>query len=131
MDALTCPHCGLSIIQDPELSATTWLCGGCHGLVSLTGQSRQHAEIRKDPAGSKSLSLFLPIGVNGWAIAASYLSLIPCGGQLAPILGIIALRRLKKNPHQRGKGRSWFAIVLGTAWLALSILIVIAILMRN
>ena len=129
MDTLTCPHCGLSIIQDPELSAATWLCGGCHGLVSNTGQSQQHAEIRQDPAGNKSQSLFLPIGVNGWALAASYLVLVPCALPLGPICGFIALRRLKQDPHQRGKVRSWFAILLGSFWIALTVFFAVTALL--
>ena len=129
MDALTCPHCGLSILQNPELSASTWLCGGCQGLVSRTGQSRQHAEIRQDHAGSASL--VLPIGVNGWAITASYLSLIPCVIPFGPILGYIALRRLKENHHQRGKVRSWFAIVVGSVWIALTLFAIGMALLRG
>lgn len=126
MDALTCPHCGLSILQNPELSATTWLCSGCQGLVSRTGQSQQHVEIRQDPTGNQATSLLLPIGVNGWAIAASYVALFPCVIPLAPIFGFIALRRLKKNPYQRGKVRSWFAILLGSFWIAMTVFLVVS-----
>lgn len=63
-----------------------------------------------------ALRMVIPIGRSGWAIAAGYaglLSLIPLVGVFAIVLGIVAIRDIKKHPEKHGLGRAWFGIVTG------------------
>lgn len=52
-----------------------------------------------------------------WAIAAALLCLSVCLLPLVPVLGWRALMDLRANPHRRGRGLAWGAIVLGSAAL--------------
>ena len=57
-----------------------------------------------------------PAGRPASAIAAGYLglfSLLPFFGLFAILVGLIALRTLKRNPHLLGRGRAWFGLVMG------------------
>ena len=67
--------------------------------------------------GSDGLTGILPTHTNGWAIAAGYLglfSLLALPGPFAAACGIIALKKLRLNPDQRGHVRAWIGIVLGS-----------------
>ena len=60
--------------------------------------------------------MLVPIGRSGWAIAAGYLgllSLLPFVGVLAVVIGVIAVRDLRKHPDKHGAGRAWFGIIAG------------------
>ena len=62
------------------------------------------------------LRMLVPIGRSGWAIAAGYLgllSLLPFVGVLAVVIGVIAVRDLRKHPDKHGAGRAWFGIIAG------------------
>lgn len=66
--------------------------------------------------GDQGLQYVVPINTSGLAIAAGYVGLISVLCFPAPfalILGILALRQLKKNPKMHGHGRAIFAIVMG------------------
>lgn len=61
--------------------------------------------------------MLIPVGRSGWAIAAGYfglLSLIPIFAPVALVLGIIALRDIRRHPDRHGKGRAWFGIIMGS-----------------
>ena len=63
-----------------------------------------------------TMSLLIPIGRSGWAIAAGYLgllSLIPYVGVFAVLIGIVAVLDIKKHPDKHGLGRAWFGIAMG------------------
>jgi len=72
--------------------------------------------------------MIMPVGRSGWAIAAGYLGLISVLFFPAPfalVIGIVAVRDIKKHPNLHGMGRAIFGIVmggLGTAFLALVLL---------
>ena len=77
---------------------------------------RRRRRHRDDDAGDEGLQYVIPINTSGLAIAAGYVGLISVlclPAPLALLLGILALRHLKKNPKLHGKGRAIFAIVMG------------------
>ncbi|HXD86801.1 MAG TPA: DUF4190 domain-containing protein [Urbifossiella sp.] len=87
--------------------------------VAETGAQRHRRRRRvedDDDAGDEGLQYVIPINTSGLAIAAGYVGLISVLCFPAPfalILGILALRQLKRNPKLHGKGRAIFAIVMG------------------
>ena len=59
----------------------------------------------------------VPSRTSSWAIFAGYAGLLAISIFPAPValvLGIIALRHIRANPHLEGRGRAIFAIVTGT-----------------
>lgn len=72
---------------------------------------------REEDSGDDGLQFVIPINTSGLAIAAGYVGLISVlclPAPLALILGILALRQLKKNPKMHGHARAIFAIAMGT-----------------
>lgn len=68
------------------------------------------------PAASPKGWVFVPAGWSGWAVAAGYLGLLSILGYpaiLSLIVGMIALRDLRKHPEKQGQGRAWFGLVMG------------------
>jgi len=64
-----------------------------------------------------ALGLIVPINTSVWAIFASYaalFSVLVFPAPIALILGIIALRDVRKHPGMKGKARAIFAIIMGT-----------------
>ena len=60
--------------------------------------------------------MLVPVGRSGWAIAAGYAGLFAAlvfPAPIALILGIIAIRHIKKNPKLHGMGRAIFGLVMG------------------
>ena len=81
---------------------------------------RRRRRHRDDDAGDEGLQYVIPINTSGLAIAAGYVGLISVlclPAPLALLLGILALRHLKKNPKLHGKGRAIFAIVMGSLFM--------------
>ena len=77
---------------------------------------RRRRRRRDDDAGDEGLQYVIPINTSGLAIAAGYVGLISplcLPAPFALLLGILALRHLKKNPKLHGKGRAIFAIAMG------------------
>lgn len=71
-----------------------------------------HQDIGQDA----TMRMLLPVGRSGWAIAAGYLGLISVSlvpAPLALVLGVVAVRDIRRNPHQHGMGRAVFGIVMG------------------
>ena len=68
-------------------------------------------------ADDRGLAWILPVHRSGLAIAAGYVALfgifIFVLAPVALVLGIFALRDLKRNPGRLGHGRAWFAIIAG------------------
>lgn len=82
----------------------------------------------RDDAGDDGLHYVIPINTSGLAIAAGYVGLISVlcfPAPVALVLGILALRQLKKNPKLHGRGRAVFAIVMGVIFTLLPVVIVI------
>lgn len=99
-----CPNCGA------QISDKAVVCVKCG--VGVQPKNAQAISANEDAA----LRLLIPIGRSGWAIAAGYLgllSLLPCFGVFAILIGIVAVLDIKKHPDKHGLGRAWFGIVMG------------------
>jgi len=62
------------------------------------------------------MRMLMPVGRSGLAIAAGYaglFGLLVAPAPLALILGLLAVRDLRKNPHKRGMGRAVFGLIIG------------------
>src|SRR5437879_3474903 len=64
--------------------------------------------------------VLLPVGRPAASIAAGYLGLFACfplvgfvAAILAIVLGVLALKQIKRDPSLSGKGRAWFGIIAG------------------
>ena len=69
-----------------------------------------------DVGQDAGMRLLLPVGRSIWAIAAGYAGLfafIFFPAPLAIILGIVAIRDIKKHPEKHGMGRAIFGLVAG------------------
>lgn len=80
------------------------------------------------------MRMLLPVGRSGLAIAAGYAGLFAMTGILAPIallLGILALKDIKKNPKKLGKGRAIFALIMGSIFTVLFVVIAAACLFQH
>jgi sugar phosphate permease len=62
------------------------------------------------------VSFIVPINTNWIAVLAGYLgllSIILIPAPISVIVSLIALKKLKNNPGQYGKGRAWFGLIMG------------------
>jgi hypothetical protein len=81
--------------------------------------------VENDPA----MRLLLPVGRSGWAIAAGYAGLFAFlifPAPIALVLGLVALRDLKRHPEKHGKGRALFGLITGAVLTPLCLLAVAA-----
>jgi predicted acyltransferase len=68
------------------------------------------------------MRMLLPVGRSGLAIAAGYaglFALLIVPAPLALLLGVLAVRDIRKNPKKHGMGRAIFGIVVGAFGTAL------------
>jgi hypothetical protein len=97
---------------------------------------RRPRDVRNDPT-EEALSWIVPMRESLWAIAAGYMGLFACfplvgllPAILGIVLGIVALKDIKRNRGRRGAFRAWFGIVLGSlmllVWGPLSVMVLIA-----
>lgn len=87
-------------------------------VIPAEGTSQTKSLLEEHP----SVKYLVPIGRSGLAIAAGYVALLGTLVIPAPlgiILGILALRDIKKHPEKLGKARAWFAIIYCTGILLL------------
>lgn len=71
------------------------------------------------PSGAEDVLLrwTLPVGRSGWAIAAGYAGIFAVLIGTAPIavlLGLLAMRDLRRRPEKLGWGRATFGVVMGS-----------------
>jgi hypothetical protein len=88
----------------------------------------------EENSGDGGLQFVVPVNTSGLAIAAGYMGLISVLCLPAPIsliLGILALRHLKKNPKMHGHARAIFAIVMGVIFTVLPISLLAINAMNN
>jgi hypothetical protein len=78
--------------------------------------------------------MLVPAGMSGWAMAAGYLGLLSVLGYpaiLSLIVGMIALRDVRKHPEKQGVRRAWFAIIMGAVGTIVVVLLVGSTLIAN
>ena len=117
----TCPHCGLQTNVPEQYAGRSGPCAECGQQITvppLAGPAgpgtpfRPPPDIGEDPA----VRMLIPVGRSGLAIAAGYaglFALIPCLAPIALVLGILAIRDLKRHPDKHGMGRAIFGVVMG------------------
>jgi hypothetical protein len=92
---------------------------------------RRRRDDDEDEDYDPGLRMVAPVNTSGLAIAAGYLGLISVLCVPAPfalLLGILALRYLKKHPKLDGKARAIFAIVMGTIFSGVMLVVGVAAL---
>jgi hypothetical protein len=128
LTAFTCPHCGRETVVDQQYLGKSGPCAGCGQTVTV-GPARAHFA---PPEENAAIRMLLPIGRSAWAIAAGYaglFALIPFLAPIALILGIVAIRDIKRHPKRHGMGRAIFGLVmgiLGTIFLAFVVVAIVA-----
>jgi hypothetical protein len=84
---------------------------------------------------NEALTWVLPVGRSSLAIAAGYLglfSILLLPAPIALVVGLLALRDLKKNPKKMGVGRAWFGTIAGgLGTLALTLIFISAAVARR
>ena len=98
-----CRKCGT------QLPDTASFCNGC-------GTEIDPGDRPQPPPVEPALKWLIPIGRSGFAIAAGYLALFSVLLLPAPfalLFGILAVCDIKRHPEKSGRGRAWFAVVMG------------------
>jgi hypothetical protein len=110
--AMYCAACGRSM---PESAGA---CPSCGAAVAS-------GDLGKDPL----MRMVMPVGRSGLAIAAGYLGLvsvmIPFAAPVALVVGILALRDLRRHPEKHGMGRAIFGVVMGGLFTILLVAILV------
>jgi len=124
----TCPHCGHQTLVHEQYVGQSGPCAGCGQTitVAMPGSTSPFGPGAQPPAyplpayqpiGENALvRMLLPVGRSGWAIAAGYFGLFAVLFLPAPIalvLGILAVRDIRKHPERHGMGRAVFGLVMG------------------
>lgn len=127
----TCPHCGRQTNVPDEYAGQSGPCAGCGLMISVPRRPggggsppRRMPGIGDDPA----LRLLLPVGRSGLSIAAGYMGLFAVLGVFAPIallLGVLAIRDLKRHPEKHGMGRAIFGVVTGGLFTAFLLIVLL------
>lgn len=106
-----CPNCGNQIPDN------TVVCLKCGVPVTNVNVVAGNGGISK--GDDLLLRLAIPVGRSGIAILAGYLgifSVVPFVGILSLIVGILALRDIRNHPEKHGRGRAYFAIIMGVVF---------------
>ncbi len=115
-----CPHCGTA--NDDN----NFRCTKCAQII----QPMARPVVTTDLGDSAAMRLLLPVGRSGLAIAAGYaglFALLIVPAPLALLLGVLAIRDLRRHPKKHGMGRAVFGVViggLGTCVLAWALIMV-------
>jgi len=114
-----CTHCGTA--NDDN----NFRCTKCGQIIQETAQ----AVVTTDLADSAAARMLLPVGRSGLAIAAGYaglFALLIFPAPLALLLGLLAVRDLRRNPTKHGMGRAVFAITTGALGTAMLVWVLLA-----
>jgi hypothetical protein len=101
-----CPKCGTA--NDDN----NFRCTKCREIIQPVAQ----AAVGTDIGDNAAMRMLLPVGRSGLAIAAGYaglFALLVLPAPLALLLGLLAVRDLRRNPKKHGMGRAVFALVTG------------------
>jgi hypothetical protein len=110
-----CPFCGLQTLVPEQYAGQSGPCASCGKRITipLAAGYAPPRPLDQDPI----VRMLIPIGRSGWAIAAGYaglFSLLCIPGPIALILGIVAIRDIKRHPEKHGMGRAIFGLVMGS-----------------
>jgi hypothetical protein len=121
----TCPWCRHQTLVSEAMLGRSGTCVACGENITVTQsnvtQTPQTRPMEDDP----TIRMLLPIGRSGWAIAAGYAGLfavLMLPAPLALVLGIVAIRDIKKHPDKHGMGRAIFGLVSGILFTTLLLL---------
>ena len=130
----TCPHCGRQTNVPDEYAGQSGQCAGCGLRISVPGSPVGVSPFRRPPniGDDPAVRMLLPVGRSGLAIAAGYMglfALIPIFAPVALLLGILAIRDLKRHPDKHGMGRAIFGVVMGGLITAIALVGLLAALL--
>jgi hypothetical protein len=114
-----CPHCGTPN-DDNNFRCTT-----CGKVIQPSAQP----VVSNDLGDNAGVRMLLPVGRSGLAIAAGYAGLfafLVVPAPLALLLGVLAVRDLRRHPKKHGMGRAVFGIVTGALGTALLVGLLVA-----
>lgn len=83
--------------------------------------------------GFSALDLVAPVRADPLAVLAGYLglfSVILIAAPISLVVGILAIKSLKKHPGKTGKGRAWFGLIMGVIFTPLLLWLVLDLVMR-
>ena len=119
-----CPQCG---IQNDD---NAFRCVNCQQIIQPIP-----IQPRTNPIDdSQAMRMILPVGRSGLAIAAGYLGLVSIVGIFAPVallLGILAIRDIKRHPEKHGMGRAVFAVIMGGIFTVILLIGMIGIIFNT
>jgi hypothetical protein len=116
-----CPKCGT---QNDD---NAFRCVSCQEIIQQIPIRPQSIPIENNEA----MRMIIPIDRSGLAIAAGYLGLVSIIYVFAPIallLGILAIRDIKKHPEKHGMGRAVFAVIMGAIFTVVLLICIIALI---
>ena len=102
-----CPYCAETIPTGVSV------CPICHSDLTQPPRVGRTPSSRESDAVTRML---IPVDRSGWAIAAGYaglFSLICFPAPIAIVLGLVAIRDIKRHPDRHGMGRAVFGLVMG------------------
>jgi hypothetical protein len=120
----TCPHCGLRTNVPDDYAGQSGPCARCAQTITIppVGQPGDYAPVFRVPPSigdDPAIRMLIPVGRSGLAIAAGYaglFALVPLFAPIAILLGILAIRDLRKHPEKHGMGRAIFGLVMGSVF---------------
>lgn len=123
----TCSHCGRRTIVAEQYAGQSGPCAGCGQIVTVPPlTSSVHIGNLGDNA---AIRMILPVGRSGYAIAAGYAGLfaVLCfPAPIALVLGILAVRDIRRHSEKHGMGRAIFGLVMGILFTILLLIMLIA-----
>jgi len=114
----TCPHCGKTTNVPEEYAGRSGPCAGCGNTITVprAGSPFGAPPAQQNLGDDAAVRMLLPVGRSAWAIAAGYaglFALLCFPAPIALILGIIAIRDIRRRPEKHGMGRAIFGLVMG------------------
>ncbi len=113
-----CPKCGT---QNDD---NAFRCVSCQEIIQTIPVQPRPVPVDD----SEAMRMIIPIDRSGLAIAAGYLGLVSIIYIFAPIaliLGILAIRDIKKHPEKHGMGRAIFGVIMGAIFTLVLLLFIV------